>query len=283
MLAFALSDWMPEDSPPGAAWESLSDRKRSQGRYEPLYIADPLAAHQFLLVYEKPETDRNKLLFATAAFNFSRFRLRTYDLTFLSLGAKEALVVSRFHSLEDAYQYGHMLLYDSLFTASTHPRMIPLVISEENSDRLRRKGLLDEYLAFEKSYLTSKHIPALSLKEEENFISRKEQQKKIVPLERDQSVFEQTEDATVAAPAGRTERLSPAELQQKLEQNAREAMKRSQRQNDSESRKEELKEREKEREKRIRQREKELKERARMREELLRKREKEREQKIRMR
>ena len=284
MLAFVVSDRMPTESPPGAAWESLSERKSSQGtQYEPLYIADPLAAHQFLLVYEKPSADRNRLLFATAAFNFSRFRLRTYELTFLPLGAREALVVSTFRSYEDAYRYGQMLLADSLFTATIHSNVIPLVISEENSDRLRRKGLLDEYLAFEKSYQTSNHFSPLSLKEKENFISRKEQQKKIVPLERDQSVFGQTEDATVAAPTERTERLSPAELQQKLEQNAREAMKRLQGQNDSKSRKEELKEREKLREKRIRQREKELKERARRREELLRKREKEREQKIRMR
>lgn len=284
MQGIVQSNRMPIDSPPGTAWESLTERNNSQGaQNEPLFIEDPLASHQFLLVYEKPAADRNMLLFSTAAFNFSRFRLRTHDLTFLPLGAREALVISNFHSYDDAYQYGVMLLSDSVFTAAVHHEVIPLVISKENSDRLRRNGKLNEYIAFEKSYQTSNHLPSLSIKEEENFISRKEQQKKIVPLERDQSVFGQTEDATVAAPAERTERLSPAELQQKLEQNAREAMKRSQGQNDSKSRKEALKEREKLREKRIRQREKELKERARRREELLRKREKEREQKIRMR
>lgn len=284
MLAFVMSDRMPAGSPPGAAWKSLSERNSSQGvQYEPLYIADPLASHQFLLVYEKPTADRNRLLFATAAFNFSRFRLRTYDLTFLPLGVREALVVSSFHSYDDAYQYGQMLLADSLFTATIHSEVIPLVISEENSDRLRRGGILDDYLTFEKRYLKSKLLQSLSLKKEENYISRKEQQKKIVPLEIDQSVFRQIEDGPVAVPPVGTERLSPAELQQKLEQNASEAMKRSQAQSHSKSRKEELKEREKLREERIRQREKELKEHARRREELLKKREKERDKKIRNR
>ena len=275
---------MPIDSPPGTAWESLTERNNSRGaQNEPLFIEDPLASHQFLLVYEKPAADRNMLLFSTAAFNFSRFRLRTHDLTFLPLGAREALVISTFHSYDDAYQYGVMLLSDSLFTATVHREVIPLVISKENSDRLRRNGRMDDYLAFEKSYLTSKLLPSLSLKVEEvNDISREEQQKKIVPLETDQSLFGQTEDS-MALPGRRTERLSPTELLQKLEEVSREAMKRSQEQTDPKSREKELKEREKLREERIRQREKELKERARKREEMLRKREKERDKKIRKR
>lgn len=284
MQGIVQSNRMPIDSPPGTAWESLTERNNSRGaQNEPLFIEDPLASHQFLLVYEKPAADRNMLLFSTAAFNFSRFRLRTHDLTFLPLGAREALVISNFHSYDDAYQYGVMLLSDSVFTAAVHHEVIPLVISKENSDRLRRNGKLDEYITFEKNHLTSKPLPSLLLKVEENDFSSKEQQKKIVPLERDQSLLRQTEEETIAPPAGRTERLSPAELQQKLEQNASEAMKQSQGQNDSKSREEELKEREKLREERIRQREKELKERARKREEMLRKREKERDKKIRKR
>lgn len=284
MQGIVQSNRMPIDSPPGTAWESLTERNNSRGaQNEPLFIEDPLASHQFLLVYEKPAADRNMLLFSTAAFNFSRFRLRTHDLTFLPLGAREALVISNFHSYDDAYQYGVMLLSDSVFTAAVHHEVIPLVISKENSDRLRRNGKLDEYITFEKNHLTSKPLHSLSLKVEENDFSSKEQQKKIVPLERDQSLLRQTEEETVAPPAGRIERLSPAELQQKLEQNASEAMKQSQGQNDSKSREEELKEREKLREERIRQREKELKERARKREEMLRKREKERDKKIRKR
>ena len=284
MQGIVQSNRMPIDSPPGTAWESLTERNNSRGaQNEPLFIEDPLASHQFLLVYEKPAADRNMLLFSTAAFNFSRFRLRTHDLTFLPLGAREALVISNFHSYDDAYQYGVMLLSDSVFTAAVHHEVIPLVISKENSDRLRRNGKLNEYITFEKNHLTSKPLPSLLLKVEENDFSSKEQQKKIVPLERDQSLLRQTEEETIAPPAGRIERLSPAELQQKLEQNASEAMKQSQGQNDSKSREEELKEREKLREERIRQREKELKERARKREEMLRKREKERDKKIRKR
>lgn len=283
MQSLTQSGKLPPGSPPGAAWESLSESSnvKRESSVQP-FLAELQGPHLFLLAFERLHTDRNKLLFSTATFNFSRFRLRTFDLTFFPLGVREALAVSTFYSFDEACQYGEMLLSDSLFIASLPAGVIPIVISEENAGRLRRNGRLEDYLTFQESHLTSlppRYLPAEVGRKNEK--SSKKQHKKIVPLETDRTTEKQTDDASVEAPPLYKEQLTPDELRQKLEQNAREALKQSEEKGDTQkSREEQLKERERKREERIRQREKELKERARRREQLLREREKEREQKI---
>ena len=285
MQSLTRSGKLPTGSPPGTAWESLSTSNvTAEKAGEPLFLAERQGPHLLLLAFNRVAADRNSLLFATAAFNFSRFRLRTFDLSFLSIGVREALAVTTFYTYDDAYQYGEMLLSDSLFTATIPADVIPVVISQENVERLQRRGRLDDYRSFQKIHLTSEPLRYRPTKrEEENEISREEKEKKIVPLEPDRTCSEQLKDEPITAPSVSKERLTPAELLQKLEQNAREAMKQSQDQSDSKEREEQLKERERHREERIRQQEKELKERARRREQLIRQREKEREQKIRKR
>ncbi len=284
MQSITQSGRMPADSPPGNAWETLSeDVVTREQAGDPHFLAERQGPHLFLFAFDKGTTDRNSLLFATAAFNFSTFRLRTFDLSFLSLGIRDALSVSIFHSFDDAYQYGEMLLSDSLFATNNAAGMIPLVISEENADRLRRNGKLEEYLSFQERNLTDVPLHYLTPTTEESTISGEQLHKKIVPLDTIQSNAIEPDDEPVTLPADHTMRLTPAEQMQMLEQNAREAMMQSQEQRDSKSREEQLKERERLREERIRQRQKELKERAQRREEQIREREKEREQKNRKR
>lgn len=284
-MQMLATNGLPPGSPPGAAWESLAESNlHRQTQNEPYFLADRQGPHLFLLAYERFSCNRNELLFATAAFNFSSFRLRTFDLSFLSFGTREALAVRSFQNYDDAHRYGEMLLNDSLFATTIPAGVMPVVISRENVERLQRRGSLDDYRSFQEIHMPSEPLRYLPVETaEENEINREEKEKKMVPLNPDRTTSEQMADDPIPAPVTSTERLTPAQLLEKLEQNAREAMKQSQEQSDSKSREEQLKERERLREDRIRQREKDLKERARRREEQLRQREKEREQKIRKR
>ncbi len=277
MQSLSQSGKLPPGSPPGTAWKSLSESSNVKSEQpDPLFLEDMQGPHLFLLTFDRTNTDRNKLLFATATFNFSRFRLRTFDLTFFPLRGKEALGVSTFYSFDEAYQYGEMLLSDSLFIASLPAGVMPVVISEENAGRLLRNGRIEDYLIFQESRLASlplRYLPAEVGEENEN--SSKKHSKKIVPLETDRTTDKQTDEASVEAPPVYKAPLTPDELLQKLEQNTREALKQSEEKGETQkSREEQLKERERKREERIRQREKELKERERRREQLLREREK---------
>lgn len=290
MRSLVLGGKLPPESPPGTAWERLS-RKRIASENDipgkPLFLSDLTGTHLFLLAFERQLIDRNRLLFSTAAFNFAHFRLRTFEHSFLPLDGMEALAITPFHSYRDAFQYGEMLLSDSLFTTTIPAGVIPVVISEENADRVRRKSNLSDYLSFLQRELTEDPLsykPLTPVVKHEKTGEEGEQVKKIVPLESDSPIPYQPEGETTVPPSTyQTKRLTPDELLKKLEQNVREAMKLSQNQTDSKEQEEQLKERERIREERIRQREKELKEHARRRKQRIREREKEREQKIRNR
>jgi len=246
--------------------------------------------HLLLLMFETGSPFKNRMLFSAANFNFSRFRLRTFEFSFITIPGGEALTVQPFQSYDEASRYVVMMQSDSLFTHQMPEEVIPLIISEENLSILQEHATMEAYRLF--STLNYGEEPAMvrfgesaAMRERGGNIPQKSE--KIVPLEVKEMVdTRKSADATPPpvmeeGPLTGERRITPEELQRTLEQKAAEALLQKDESPTGRSRKSLLKERERERETKIRLRESELRERARRREAVLQQREKEREQKIR--
>ena len=261
----------------------IRDTKEKRGK-DLLFSADRSVPHRLLLTFSPRSTDKNRLLFSTANFNFSRFRLRTFDFSYLILPDAEALCIQPFHSLDEASRYLQMLQSDSLFMESLTGELEPILISEENLLQLQTRGTTEAYNEFFTQHYgldPGKIQPSTTAAATENDASVGQKQEKIVSLETPAVATPQRQRETIhPQPVAGERRITPEELQRELERKAADALQQNQESGSGKSRKELLKERERVRQQKIRQREKELKERARRREAALRQREKEREQNI---
>ncbi|MBK5194574.1 MAG: hypothetical protein JJE08_00875 [Proteiniphilum sp.] len=258
--------------------------------------------HLLLLTFEADSPYKNRILFSTANFNFTRFRLRTYEFSFITIPDGEALIVQPFQSYDEASRYALMMQSDSLFTAQIPQEVIPFIISEENLSILQEHGTMDAYRVFSnKNYgeepVTVRSVESAAVRDrgEEN----PQKREKIVSLEVKEMpdtrksadaapppVVEEGHNTSTKShiiPLTEVRRITPEELLRTLEQKAAEALLQKEERPAGRSRESLLKERERERQEKIRQRESELKERARRREAELKRREREREQKIRNR
>ena len=271
-----------------------------QGEASPFSI-ERSGPHLLLLTFEQGSPFKNKILFSTANFNFSRFRLRTFGFSFITIHGREALLVQPFHSYDEARRYVVMMQSDSLFTQQMPEDVTPLIISGENLSILQEQGTMDAYRLFSIKHFgegpgtvrstetvavedRGKNIPQqsekiLSLGAKEMPATRKSGDAAAPP-----PVVEErhhTSTKTQVVPLTEERRITPEELQLKLEQKAAAALQQKEERSSGRSRESLLKERERERQEKIRQRERGLKERVRRREVELQQREKERAQKIR--
>lgn len=243
---------------------------------------DKTITHVVLLPVSASSADKNKLLFATANFNFSNFQLRAFQLSFMSLPDTEILQVKQFPSHREAALYVGMMQADILFKEQIPNGVAPVIISEENLELLRWNKSLDEYAVFYSDSLNEvlpEIVPSeekeevLPIKIEEIKVSEPE---KIVPLETEKTTIDSRE-----LPMPKIEKQTAAQKQAELERKASELLRREQEAEPEKSREEILKERERERKEKIRKRNEELKERQKAREEQLKQRDREREQKLR--
>ena len=262
------------------------------------------APHAYLLVMQESSVRKNELLFAAADFNFSRFQLRAFDLSFIRVAGGEALRISPFRSLSEAQRYAQMAASDSAFHAVEARGILPLVISEENLRRLSQEKTLASYIVFYTDSLSSGAedillaeplaIPAVadSLQtdeaEEPPSIIQKEAEivpqetEKIVPLEPEKIAPEVIRPQPL--PQEKAVPLNAAQREGELQRKAEEALQRQRQETEQQKdRKTLLKERERERKEKIRQREQERQEKLRRREEDLKRRQQEREQRLRER
>ncbi|GEM_PF-710900 len=271
------------NSPVGLFSSVIRERAEKRGK-DLLFSANQDVPHRILLTFSPRNTDRNRLLFSTANFNFSRFRLRTFDFSSHTLPDAEALSIQPFHSMDEAMLYLQLLQSDSLFMESLTGELIPILISEENLLLLQTRGTTEAYNTF-----FTQHYGPLPVKIQcsaaaaatENDASVGQKQEKMVSLETSVVAAPQQQREIIhPQPVPAEERVTPEELQRELERKAGDLLQQKREQGSGKSRKERLKERERLRQQQIRQREKELKERARRREEALRQREREREQHI---
>lgn len=261
--------------------DSASSLNQKKVKYEnTLFSNDKKGPHLFLLLFTQNYTGKNRLLFATADFNFSHFRYRRFNLSFIPLIKMEALSVQPFNSFEEASQYAQTILSDSIFISALTKEVFPVVISEENISLLQIPEDIEEYLTFCREYLNTsparvQQTEMIVKAETGKNLAQKEE--KIVPLDR-RSIHV---GEGAVKPIRQTDRITPDELKLRLEEKAAESIRQNGKALESTNRKALQKKRERERKEKIRQREQELKRRQRLREIELKQRERERDLKIR--
>lgn len=284
-------------------WQSrpIGSAESRNGQVIP-FSPDKNGLHYLLLTFASGSVDKNQLLFTIADFNFSHFKLRRFNFSYIYLPGVEALQIEPFQSFEEVSRYTEIILSDSLFLSAIR-ETTPVIISEENTRLIQSGKKLDEYNTFYKKNMATAAVSFQSIiKDEKVEIEEKrdKESEKIVSLETSPvTIPEQKEISSQPQPVYQTERITsgektvrteparqieretPESLKRKLEENAAKALQQQQGTAPRKNREQLIKERERQREARVRQREQELKERQRKREAALKQRERERAQKIR--
>lgn len=242
------------------------------------FSTNPKVPHLLLLTYNQNFTDKNRLLFFIADFNFTHFKLRTFNFSPILFMEGEVLKVESFSSFDDLSHYMQLLQSTSLFNEFIEEGVSPIFISEVNFKILQQHSSMDKYQKFYAESFGIRPIgESISQPEstENSTLIPVEKNEKIVSLDEEKMSVPQIEAPIIEKP------LTTEALQLQLEQKTAEALQQKQKSQVQNNRDTQLKERKKEREKKIQQREKAQKERQRKREAAIKQREHQREQRMR--
>jgi tetratricopeptide (TPR) repeat protein len=103
---------------------------------------------RLVLMYPSGQIDNNQLLFVVAAYNFSNFMVKEFDLTRNEAGPLSMLTVSGFIHFDEALQYYRQIYGKDGYAASLSKEIALVPISEANYETLMRGKTLDEYVFF---------------------------------------------------------------------------------------------------------------------------------------
>lgn len=255
------------------------------------FIADKLSPHLLILSPSDQSVTIKELLFSTANFNFSIFKLRTFNITPIRFNKKDALKLESFNSLEDTSEYLQLLQSDSIYRSAIPGNITPLIISNENFNILQY-STLDDYKIFYESNIdnipedispikTRYHDDSLLHAESEDDKNYIEESLSLKPESVNEPSTDYLKISDIKISDIKTSNERIIDLKSSLEQKAAKMMQRTIESNSLIDKTEQLKKREQLRNERVKQREKELKERERKRKMEIKQREKERELKLR--
>ncbi len=295
----------------GNRFHHESNRDKSIESEQVVFSPGRDVPHTLLLLPESRRQDHEQLLFATTRFNFERYRLRTFNVSFIPLTRSGALSIRPFQSFDEANRYARALESDSLFRTALLEEVILVAISEENLDLLQKGAAMEQYLAF---LATAFDVEPVALETEIGNSEPKgsnEGTTHLVPADLTEAVEDSLEispekeslESEKAVPLNAVPLdvtrvpqwnvpiqidsllapLAPDELKRQLEEKEAQALRQAGGTATAKSREQLLKERERERAERVKQRERELKERQREREARLKQRERERQQRVKSR
>lgn len=104
--------------------------------------------YRMLLIYPAGSLDNNQLLFAVAAFNFSSFIVKQFDLSVTEEGPITMLMIDGFYNFEEIAHY-YRMIYDKDGYAEALGRDVTIVpISLDNYEVLMRGKTVEEYIDF---------------------------------------------------------------------------------------------------------------------------------------
>jgi tetratricopeptide (TPR) repeat protein len=190
----------------------IGDTKENRNK-ELIFSTNQSTPHLLLLTFSTRSTDKNRLLFSTANFNFSRFRLHTFDSFSLTLPDAEALCIRPFDSFDDAARYLQMLQSDSLFMESLTGELEPILISEENLLLLQTRGTTKSYREFFTQHygpVPGKIQPSATASAPESDESMGQKQEKVVSLDTPPVVAPQQQQETIhPQPIAGERRITP--------------------------------------------------------------------------
>ena len=108
------------------------------GRNEPYY---------FVLAFPKDSLDEKRLLFEMARYNFSRYMVRNFEMTFENLAEITLLEVKEFLNFDEAFLY-RKRLYGNAETARLLEGINTFIISKSNLDLLLQYYTFGDYTKF---------------------------------------------------------------------------------------------------------------------------------------
>lgn len=112
------------------------------------FITEKNTPHRMLLMYPTETVDKNQLLFVVAAYNFSNFIVKTFDLTQEENGPLSMLTISGFVNFDEIHQYYKMIYEKGGYASSLGGEVAVIPISDDNYSVLMRGKTLDEYITF---------------------------------------------------------------------------------------------------------------------------------------
>lgn len=114
------------------------------------FDSDRKTTHVMLLISKNnDETFTNHLLYDIAAFNFTKFMIKSFDIEKQTVEKKNALVISTFESYDEALWYEKMMLADPALQGKiTLDKVDRLIISESNLQLITAGKTIDDYKKF---------------------------------------------------------------------------------------------------------------------------------------
>jgi tetratricopeptide (TPR) repeat protein len=112
------------------------------------FMAEKNTPHSLILMYPTSTVDKNQLLFVVAAYNFSNFMVKTFDLTQEENGPLSTLTISGFINFDEIRRYYTLIYGKDGYASSLASQVAVIPISDENYSILMRGKTLDEYITF---------------------------------------------------------------------------------------------------------------------------------------
>ena len=122
------------------------------------YSSEKGTKHRLLLVTSADVQAMNKLLYNIAAYNFSSFMVKDFDLTTGKLDSvRNSLSVTNFESYQEVEWYVNSITNNTTLSALMNElKTEKVIISEENYGILRSLSSLEDYFAFQSKNLSAK-------------------------------------------------------------------------------------------------------------------------------
>ncbi|MBO7302024.1 MAG: hypothetical protein J6U58_04870 [Bacteroidaceae bacterium] len=103
--------------------------------------------HYFILAFPNDEVDEKRLLFEIARYNFSRYMVRKFEMSFEKLAEITLFQVKEFLNYDEVFLY-RKRLYENRETARLLEGINSLIISKTNLDLLLQYYSFDDYIKF---------------------------------------------------------------------------------------------------------------------------------------
>lgn len=117
---------------------------------DPIYTTDFDARHYYVIIHQEEKIDKNNLLFELSRFNFNKFLIKDFDISFIRLNRwYNILVINGFDGVEEALWYQQTILNDGLLRGLINdPEVKQFIITEDNFRSMANKKNPDSYILF---------------------------------------------------------------------------------------------------------------------------------------
>ena len=142
-------------------WERKADGTIKGAQEDlPPFVAERNEPYYFVLAFPNGSLDEKRLLFEMARYNFSRYMVRNFEMSYERLAEVTLLEVKEFLNFDEAYVY-RKRLYSNAETARLLEGIHTFVISKTNLDLLLQYYTFGDYTEFyEKNFMG---IPELEI------------------------------------------------------------------------------------------------------------------------